>query len=136
MEAQADHMAQVLVAVINNRRDWQIACSEHWYRIPVKHAPARMQADYLAFYQTKRLGQERWAIRYYAPVHECRVVKRRELFPDEPWHPRADDDYYRLALGPLLHLEQPVISLHLRRVTFIMTTLDKLLGANEINDLF
>jgi hypothetical protein len=64
------------------------------------------------------------------------VVKRRELFPEEPWHPRAEDEYYRVELGPLQRLARPVVSRRLRRVTFIATTLGKLLNAQEINDLF
>ena len=134
MDANPD--ARVLVAVINNRRDWEIACTDGWYRIPLKHAPGPFQADYLAFYQTKIFGRERWAVNYYARVLAWRVVKRRELFPDEPWHPRAEDDYYRVELGPLQRLARPVASRRLRRVTFIATTLGKLLNAQEINDLF
>ncbi len=134
MDANPD--ARVLVAVINNRRDWEIARTDGWYRIPLKHAPGPFQADYLAFYQTKIFGRERWAVNYYARVLACRVVKRRELFPEEPWHPRAEDEYYRVELGPLQRLARPVVSRRLRRVTFIATTLGKLLNAQEINDLF
>lgn len=133
---EADPGARVLVAIINNRRDLEIARVAGWYRIPLKHAPGPFQADYLAFYQTKAFGRERWAVNYYARVRSCRIVKRRELFPDEPWHPRAEDDYYRVELGPLQRLERPIVSQRLRRVTFIATTLGKLLSALEINDLF
>ncbi len=29
----------VLIAILNNRRDFQIARDQHWYRIPVERAP-------------------------------------------------------------------------------------------------
>jgi hypothetical protein len=42
----------VLVAVVNNRRDLEIARLLGWYRIPVRSAPKAVGVDYLAFYQT------------------------------------------------------------------------------------
>ena len=39
---------RVLVAVMNNQRDFQIAQEQGWYRIPVKRAPPRLGADYLS----------------------------------------------------------------------------------------
>ncbi len=29
----------VLVVRLNNLRDWELIGQEHWYRIPVRHAP-------------------------------------------------------------------------------------------------
>jgi hypothetical protein len=133
---EADPGARVLVAIMNNRRDWEIVRAAGWYRVPLKRASGPVEADYLAFYQTRTFGRERWAVTYYAKVRSCQIVKRRDLFPDEPWHPRAEDDYYRFDLEPLQRLEHPVVSQRLRRVTFIVTTLGKLLSAREINDLF
>jgi hypothetical protein len=126
-----------LVAVINNPRDMEIARTEGWYRIPVKHAPQRLGADYLAFYQTGAFGEgERWRVNFYAPVRRVRRVRRRDLLPDEPDHPRADDEYYKFELGPLARLPRPIPSRRLRRITFIPTTLKRLLSAQEINDLW
>lgn len=133
---EADPEERVLVVIMNNRRDWGIVRAAGWYRIPLRHAPGPLQTKFIAFYQTRVFRTERWTVSYFAPVLSCQVVKRKDLFPDEPWHPRAEDEYYRLDLGPLARLPQPIISQRLRRVTFIPTTLSKLLNAREINDLF
>ena len=44
--------------------------------------------------------------------------------------------YYKVQLGPLQKLEQPIVSLRWRRVTFLHTTWDRFVDATEINDLF
>jgi hypothetical protein len=112
---------RVLVAIMNNRRDFEVARDEGWYRIPQKHAPqSTTEAAALAFYFTKAFGEEdKWSIRWYAPVRGHELVRRRDLFPDEPDHPRAGEAYFKLQLGPLMQLELPIYSLRWRRVTFI-----------------
>ncbi len=127
---------RVLVAVVPRPSDWELICTQHWYRIPVSHAPRRLAAEYLAFYHTGSFSELRWSIRYYAPIERYRLVRRMDLFPDQPDHPRAQELYYRVELGPLESLPRPIPSLKLRRVTFIMTTLSRLLSAQEINDLW
>ena len=126
----------VLVAVMNNRRDFEIARDQGWYRIPLKRAPRQVGADYLAFYQTKAFGPEKWAVNYYAPIKRYRIVTRAELLPEEADHPRAHDRYYKVEIGPLQRLPRPIPSRRLRRITFIPTTLGRLLSAREINDLW
>ena len=128
---------RVLVAVMNSRRDFDIARDLGWYRIPVKRAPAQVGADYLAFYHTAAFAPDaRWCVRHYAPVRGYRLVTRAELLPSEADHPRAADRYYRIDIGPLLELPAPISSRRLRRITFISTTLERLLAAREINDLW
>jgi hypothetical protein len=128
---------RVLVAVMNNRRDFAVARDLGWYRIPLKRAPAQVGADYLAFYYTAAFGPEvMWSVRHYAPVRGYRLVTRAELLPDEADHPRASDRYYRIDIGPLLELPHSIPSQRLRRLTFISTTLERLLAAREINDLW
>jgi len=127
---------RVLVVVVPSARDWERIMREGWYRIPLAHAPGRLAAEYLAFYHTKGGGALRWTISHYAPARDYRLARRRDLLPEEPDHPRADDLYYRIALGPLERLPHPVPSDRLRRVTFIATTLGRLLAAREINDLW
>ncbi len=127
---------RVLIAIMNNPRDLAIAREQGWYRIPVRSAPRQMQFGWLAFYQTKIFRDEGWAINHWARVLGCEVVKRRELLPDEPFHPRADEDYYKVIIGVLQRLDQPIISRRGRRVVFIPTTLAKFRRAKEINDLF
>jgi hypothetical protein len=135
-EIELGSSQRVLVAVMNDRRDFEIARHEGWYRIPLKRAPSRVGADYLAFYQTKAFGDEKWAINYYASTRRYRLVTRAELLPEETDHPRAAEPYYKVEIGPLQCLPRPIPSRRLRRITFIPTTLGRLLGADEINDLW
>jgi hypothetical protein len=128
---------RVLVALLNNRRDFEIARDEGWYRIPLKHAPpSTTEAVVLAFYFTRAFGEEKWAIHWYAPVRGHELVRRRDLLPIEPDHPHADAPYYKLQLGPLVRLERPIPSLRWRRITFIETSWDRFSTAQEINDLY
>jgi len=135
-EIELGSSQRVLVAVMNDRRDFDIARHEGWYRIPLKRAPSRVGADYLAFYQTKAFGDEKWAIKYYASTRRYRLVTRAELLPEETDHPRAAEPYYKVEIGPLQCLPRPIPSRRLRRISFIPTTLERLLGAEEINDLW
>jgi hypothetical protein len=128
---------RVLVGIVNDQRDFAIARDEGWYRIPREHAPdSATEAVVLAFYFTKSFGDEKWAIHWYAPVRGHELVRRRDLLPDEYDHPRADDLYYKLQIGPLTQLESPIPSLRWRRVTFIETSWDRFIAAEEINDLY
>ena len=128
---------RVLVAVMNNPRDLEIARRQGWYRIPVKRAPRRVGADYLAFYFTAKFPpQQRHRVLWYAPIRAYHLVQRLALLPDEPAHPRAADPYFKIEIGSLQQLAHPIPSRKLRRITFIPTTLEKLLAAREINDLW
>jgi hypothetical protein len=128
----------VLVAVVNNMDDFHRAASAGWYRIPQRTAPRRLGADYLAFYQTGVFKEQDQAqsITYYAPTRRYRLLTRRELLPEEADHPRANDYYFRVEIGPLQRLERPIPSAKFHRVTFIHTTLDRLLTAQDVNELF
>jgi hypothetical protein len=133
----APHDAPALVAVVNNPADLLRAQREGWYRIPLAHAPPRMGADFLAFYQTAAFPpEERWAVRWVAAVRGYRLTTRRELLPEQADHPRADQRYYRVDLSELWPLPRPVPSRRLRRIAFIRTTIGRLLEAEEINDLW
>ena len=128
---------RVLVAVINNKEDWRRAQAEHWYRLPVKHAPPDVpHFSWLAFYFTKAFEENKWAIHYYAHVEGHELLTRRDLLPSQPNHKRAGDWYYKFDLGPLQHKLPPIISENWRRITFIVTTGDRFEAAEEINDLF
>jgi hypothetical protein len=127
---------RVLVAVVPSLADWEHVLREGWYRIPLRRAPRRIGAAYLGFYHPKCFGELRWAIHYYAAIRRYGVQPRRALLPQEPDHPRADELYFKLELGPLVRLPRPVPSSKLRRVTFIHTDLDTLLQAREIGDLW
>jgi very-short-patch-repair endonuclease len=128
---------RVLVAFMPNQRDLNIAREQGWYRIPVRSAPQPMKFGWLAFYQGREtFGEEAWTINYWAKVKSIKVVKRRDLLPDESSHPRADEDYYRIRIGELQRVPQPIVSRRQRFIVFISTTLAKFQRAEEINDLF
>ena len=134
----AQQRRTVLVAVLNNADDLRHAAAEGWYRIPQRTAPPRVGADYLAFYQTGAFGDtpEAQTISYFAATRRYRLVTRRELLPEEAGHPRADDFYFRIEIGPLQRLAIPIPSATMRRLTFIHTTFERLTHASDVRDLF
>jgi hypothetical protein len=106
-----------------------------WYRIPLASAPKTLRVDWLAFFLTAAFGEDRWSIRWLAPVRGYELRRRRELFHDEPDHPRADEPYYRVDLGPLQSLARPIPARRWRRLTFLYTTGERLLSAEDVTDL-
>jgi len=88
------------------------------------------------YYLTKPFGQDAFSVRWYARVRGHELVTRRDLLPDEPDHPRAEQRYYKLQLGKLVELPYPIPSRRLRRITFVLTNGKRLNEAWEINDLF
>jgi hypothetical protein len=127
--------ALVLVAVVNHPRDLEIARLLGWYRIPLRTAPKVIAVDYLAFYQTGAFGDGKWRIQYIAQVRGHELTTRAELLRTEPDHPRAKEEYYKIQLGILEHLDQPILAETWRRITFLYTTGEYLLRGTTINDL-
>ncbi len=125
----------VLVAVINNPRDLEIARLLGWYRIPLRTAPKVIAVDHLAFYQTGAFGDEKWCIQYIAPVRGHELTTRQELLKTEPDHPRAHEEYYKIQIGPLERLTNPILAETWRRITFLYTTGEYLMRAKTINEL-
>ncbi len=125
----------VLVGVVKSQRDLDILLREHWYRIPVAHAPARTY-EYLAFYQPAVFGRSGKCIRYYARVLGYRTVRRDKLLPDEPNHPRARKPYLRIRIGKIQTLRRPIRNIIPRRVTFGFTTLHRLRTARDLLQLY
>jgi hypothetical protein len=125
----------VLVAVMNDPRDLEIARLLGWYRIPFRSAPKVVAMDALAFYQPNSFGTSGGRIEFTAQVHGHELTTRRELLRDEPDHPRADEEYYKIQIGPVERLAQPIIAEKWRRLTFLYTTGEYLLKAQTLNDL-
>ncbi|MGD8813656.1 MAG: hypothetical protein PVI78_04190 [Anaerolineales bacterium] len=132
-QVRPEHL--ILIAVMNEPRDLQIARLLGWYRIPLQTAPKTVRVDWLGFYQTKAFGEERWSVRYLAVVRGHELVTRAELLRDEPEHLRADEPYFKIQLGPLLELARPIPSRRWRRFTFLYTTGERLLQAQDLKDL-
>lgn len=125
----------ILVTILKEPRDLEIARILGWYRIPLRSAPKVIAVDYLAFYQTAAFGDDRWRIQYVAPVRGHELATRVELFRDQPDHPHARREYYKIQLGPLVRLPQPVLAEQWRRLTFLYTTGEYLLQARTLHDL-
>jgi len=125
----------ILVVVMNNPRDMEIARLLGWYRIPLRSAPKVVSVDYLAFYQTAAFGDEKWCIQYVAPVRGHELTTRAELLQDERDHPRARQEYYKIQIGPLVRLSEPIPATGWRRITFLYSTGEYLLRAKTVSDL-
>jgi very-short-patch-repair endonuclease len=131
---------EVLVAIMNDKRDFAIARDHNWYRIPVssvkKWLNDRWPPKKIAFYQTKVFGDEAYSIRYFAKVIQIKERSRRQLFPSEPEGKKSQRRYYKLFLSPLQKLPKPIFSRRWRRIVFIATVEEKFHQAVEINDLY
>jgi hypothetical protein len=125
----------ILVVVMNEPRDLEIARLLGWYRIPLRSSPKVVAVDYLAFYQTGQFEQDKWRIRYIAPVRGHELTTRAELLRDELEHPRALQEYFKIQIGSLIELPQPIPAGKWRRITFFYTTGEYLMKAVTVNDL-
>jgi len=130
-----DSTSLVLVALINHPRDLEIARVLGWYRIPLRSAPRVISIDFLAFYQTAAFEEQKWRIQYLAPYRGHELTTRLELIRDEPDHPHASKEYFKIQLGPLVSLPHPISAENWRRITFFYTTGELLLNALTIKDL-
>jgi len=126
----------ILVAILPNKRDLDIARMLGWYRIPLKSAPKVISVDYLAFYQTAAFDEaNRWQIRWIAPILGHELTTRADLFRDDPNHPRANEEYFKLQLGSLIEVPVPIQADNWKRVTFFYTTGERCKRAKILTDL-
>jgi len=117
-------------------RDFEIARLLGWYRIPLRTAPKIIDVDYLAFYQTGVFGVEhRWKIEYFAECRGHELHHRKDLFKDKPDHPRANEEYYKVQIGPICTLLNPISAEAWKRITFLYTTGLLFNNALKISDL-
>lgn len=127
-----------LVGIVPRKNLWDVIREQKWYHIPVESAPKNAElVEYLGFYFPKAFGEKyQYKVVYYAPVLDIETKKRIELFPGEPEHQRANKDYFQFHLGPIKELPKPIPSIGWRRIVHIPTSCEKLLSAQEINDLW
>ena len=125
----------ILVCLLPTLRDMEIARLLGWYRIPLRTAPKVVAVDYLAFYQPGSFAERGGRIEYVAPVRGHELATRAELLKDEADHPRANEEYFKLQIGPLERLSRPIVAEKWRRLTFLYTTGEYLLKAQTLNDL-
>ena len=125
----------ILVCLLPTPRDLEIARLLGWYRIPLRTSPKVVAVDYLAFYQPSAFGDRGGQIEYVAQVNGHELTTRGELLKDEADHPRAREEYYKIQLGGLEKLSQPIQAEKWKRLTFLYTTGEYLLKAHSLNDL-
>lgn len=128
--------ALILVAVMPMVKDLEIARLLGWYRIPLRMAPKIIDVDYIAFYQPGTFGIEhRWRVEHYARVLGHELTTRAEIIKDEPDHPRAKEEYYKVQIGPLTSLVAPILTAKWKRITFLYTLGSLFNRAVVIDDL-
>ena len=125
----------ILVCLLPTPRDLEIARLLGWYRIPLRTAPKVVAVDYLAFYQPSAFGDRGGQIEFIAQVKGHELTTRGELLNDEVDHPRAREEYYKIQLGGLEKLKEPIHSDKWKRLTFLYTTGEYLLDARLLDDL-
>jgi len=125
----------ILVCLLPTPRDLEIARLLGWYRIPLRTAPKVVAVDRLAFYQPSTFGASSGRVEFTAAVRGHELTTRGELLRDEADHPRAREEYYKIQIGGLEKLSQPIVADKWKRLTFLYTTGEYLLKAKTLNDL-
>jgi hypothetical protein len=127
---------RVLIGVINRKRDLASAQAEGWYRIPQRRMPRGINTEYIGFFLSGAFKEKNGGIHYYAPTKGLELAYRKDLLPKEADHPRANDVYYKLQIGDLIERQPPILNPTRRPITFIYTTWDRFVSAEQISDLY
>lgn len=135
-KAAKNEHGEVLVAILKSVSDFTILQDQGLYRIPVATAPKKWPPKWLAFYQPKTFGDQAYRIQYWGEVADVSRAYGKDLFPEKPYGPKADKEYYQLELRELKELNTPIPSHRPRHLVFIPTTKYKFDHAEQINDLF
>lgn len=125
----------VLVGVLKRKHDLTTLFNEHWYHMPLSHAPRRT-FHYLAWYQPSLFGRQGKCIRYYSRVVRVRRRRRRDILSRETAHPRADEKYQQIYVSRIQKLPRPIRNIPPRRISFGFTTLGCLRSAKNILELY
>ncbi len=129
---------EVLVAVVNRRRDLDIVHNEQWYRIPedsVRRLRGAWPPRWVAFFESKSLPGG-GSVQRYARVRHVERATRAELFPGEPAGRSTGRIYQRLWLDPVELRDTPIRLVRPRPIAFILTTWSRFSTAETINDLW
>lgn len=131
-----------LVAVVTNDDDLRRFRDEGWYRLPRRALGRQIAGDALdeitavAIYQTERITDGiAGSIELWGEIDGIDMMTRGEMIPTESEHPAADEPYVRLRVRGIQSLSAPLVNRRPRRLTFLRTTRERLLGAESINDL-
>ncbi|XWX05265.1 hypothetical protein VZO05_06820 [Aggregatilineales bacterium SYSU G02658] len=120
---------RVLVGVVKRRRDLRWLLDQRRYRVPVAALPDGVNAEVLGFFL-------RGAVYYYAALRGVELVRRRDLLPNEPQHPRAEALYWLCQLGPVRETRPPIVNASRRAFAFVHTTWDRFADALTLDDLY
>jgi hypothetical protein len=126
---------RVLVAYVPHPDDFERIRSERWYRIPVRHAPKGIYAEWIAFYFGNAHAEWGQSIAYFAQNRGHELVRRRDLLPLQSTHPRAEEWYFKLQLGEVVGLNRPIVATQWKRILFLHTTGDRFQAARDLRDL-
>lgn len=130
----------VLIVIAKEQKDFYIAKTQRWYRIPTSsRIPSNLKdgiARYIAFYFPKAFGELKNSIRYYAEITNVETVSRKVLFPNEPQNSKSGRTYHKISFAELIELPVPIISHRGRQLLFVPTSWAKFSTAKEINDVF
>jgi len=129
---------RVLVGVVNRKRDLDRARNDHWYRIPQSKVPRGVYAEYIALFLSSSAARAYGpsGVYYFGERRGLELVRRIDLLPDEPDHENAQEIYYKVQLGDLERRHAPILNPTARPISFIYTTWDRFLPAQEIRDLY
>ena len=125
----------ILVCFLPSPRDLEIARVLGWYRIPLRNAPKVISVDYLAFYQPASFGRQGEQIQYVAEVRGHELTTRSELLREESDHPHAREEYFKIQVGTLEALANPIKADKWKRFSFFYTTGEYLLQAATLKEL-
>lgn len=136
MPKEIANNALILIGIMPSMKDLEIARVLGWYRIPIKSAPKIIEVDYFAFYQGANFGDDRrWRIEHMAEYRGHELTTRRELLREEKDHPRANEEYYKVQIGPLLKVEPAILADKWKRITFLYSTGEIFNRSRIVNDL-
>ncbi len=129
--------ADLIVCWLKYKNDLSILLNDGWYRIPLEKAPKNIfNVKYLAFYQSYVFGKNAYIIKHFGTIDKIQSLKRYELFPKEKTNVKSGLDYLKISMKDMNILEKPIVAKRPRKIVFINSTLNKLLNANDVNDLF
>jgi hypothetical protein len=136
MDLPFDGSDLFLVAILPEICDLEIARMLGWYRIPLRSAPKLIKTNFTAFIQTSSFGEaHRWQVEFAAPVRGHESTTREHLFKDQPDHPCKDEEFFKISLGPLFPLPNPIPTGDWKRVPFLYATGDRILSAESLKEL-
>ena len=125
----------VLVGVMEQPRDFEIAQKQGWYRIREGQAKKALNFTYVAFFFGRKFKKEKSAIRYYARITGHELATRAELLPDDCPPKKANQRYYKLQIRDIRPKDPPILNDNLR-FAFIYTTWDRFINATMLKDLY